>query len=293
VDDGQYIEMPARPPGRALQPYLQAAYDLSTPRVPPEGGEPPGFVKEPCDRSRSGSSALDEIAALTKFVFLPTGESEYDEKARRQASEGRRREGPSRRSGAGLAALERFAKEPVKSCMKSVRKKTRGEAGKGAQPLRVAVTGSDQSPPMHDTSASSDRERVDLPDSIRPEDSSGSNVLVVGSVASTRSRTPHGGGQRASGVGDALRVISQRFGRLRLVGVVGKGFPAPPQALEDDTWSQKIDPSASRQADGQDRYAGTGRFEGEHTGARATDTSLQSTWSWVYYVKRSSPDTNG
>ncbi|HEV3027714.1 MAG TPA: glutamate--tRNA ligase, partial [Planctomycetota bacterium] len=52
---------------------------------------------------------------------------------------------------AGLSAMERFEKEPVEILLKSVAERRGLKLGKVAQPLRVAVTGGDASPPMHET----------------------------------------------------------------------------------------------------------------------------------------------
>ena len=61
---------------------------------------------------------------------------------------------------AGLADMAAFDKEPVEALLKSIGEKRGLKMGKVAQPLRVAVTGTDQSPPMHETLAVVGRERA-------------------------------------------------------------------------------------------------------------------------------------
>ncbi len=53
-----------------------------------------------------------------------------------------------------------FEKEPVEALLKSVAEKRGLKLGKVAQPLRVAVTGSDASPPMHETLGILGKDRV-------------------------------------------------------------------------------------------------------------------------------------
>jgi glutamyl-tRNA synthetase len=47
--------------------------------------------------------------------------------------------------------MSAFDKEPVEQLLKAVAEKRGLKLGKVAQPLRVAVTGGDASPPMHET----------------------------------------------------------------------------------------------------------------------------------------------
>jgi glutamyl-tRNA synthetase len=61
---------------------------------------------------------------------------------------------------AGLAAIPSFEKEPVEALLKAVADRRGLKLGKVAQPLRVAVTGSDASPPMHETLAVLGKDRV-------------------------------------------------------------------------------------------------------------------------------------
>jgi glutamyl/glutaminyl-tRNA synthetase len=51
---------------------------------------------------------------------------------------------------AGLAGMEKFEKEAVEKLLRSIAEKRKLKLGQVAQPLRVALTGSDQSPPIHD-----------------------------------------------------------------------------------------------------------------------------------------------
>jgi len=53
-----------------------------------------------------------------------------------------------------------FEKEAIESLLKGVAEKRGLKLGKVAQPLRVAVTGSDASPPMHETLTIIGKERV-------------------------------------------------------------------------------------------------------------------------------------
>jgi len=92
---------------------------------------------------------LDEIAPLTKFIFLPT--VYYDEKAVTKWLKADGGKSVLEELRIGLAAMERFEKEPVENLLKSVAEKRGLKLGKVAQPLRVAVTGGDASPPMHET----------------------------------------------------------------------------------------------------------------------------------------------
>jgi glutamyl-tRNA synthetase len=56
--------------------------------------------------------------------------------------------------------MERFEKDPIEALLKAVAEKRGLKLGKVAQPLRVAVTGSDASPPMHETLGILGKERV-------------------------------------------------------------------------------------------------------------------------------------
>jgi glutamyl-tRNA synthetase len=123
------------------RPYLAACYDLS--KVPPD------TLREAVRQQQERLKRLDEIVGLTKFVFLPS--IEYDEKAVAKWLKADGGKAVLEELRTGLAGMERFEKEPVESLLKSVAEKRGLKLGKVAQPLRVAVTGSDASPPMHET----------------------------------------------------------------------------------------------------------------------------------------------
>jgi glutamyl/glutaminyl-tRNA synthetase len=149
--NGQYIrKCPLDRLVELCKPYLAAKYDLS--RIPPE------TLKEAVRQQQERLKRLDEIAALTKFVFAES--VEYDEKAIAKHLKVDGGKAILEELRAGLAAVERFDKESVETLLKSVAEKRGAKLGKVAQPLRVAVTGSDQSPPMHETLSILGKERV-------------------------------------------------------------------------------------------------------------------------------------
>jgi len=132
------------------RPYLSEKYDLS--KVSPE------TMKEAVRQQQERLKRLDEIAPLTKFVFLPT--VDYDEKAVTKWLKAEGGKSVLEELRTGLAAMDRFEREPVESLLKSVAEKRGLKLGKVAQPLRVAVTGGDASPPMHETLAILGKETV-------------------------------------------------------------------------------------------------------------------------------------
>jgi len=142
--NGQYIrKCPIDRLVELCKPYLAEKYDLS--KVSSE------TLKEAVRQQQERLKRLDEIAPLTKFVFLPT--VEVDEKAVTKWLKAEGGKAVLEELRTGLAAMERFEKEPVESLLKSIAEKRGLKLGKVAQPLRVAVTGSDASPPMHETLA--------------------------------------------------------------------------------------------------------------------------------------------
>ncbi len=149
--NGQYIKKCA--PGRLVdlcRPYLAAAYDLSA--------VPPATVAEAVRQQHERLKRLDEIVPQTRWVFAK--DVVYDEKA---VAKWIRAEGGKEilaELRAGLATMERFEKEPIEALLKAVAEKRGLKLGKVAQPLRVAVTGSDASPPMHETLGILGKERV-------------------------------------------------------------------------------------------------------------------------------------
>ena len=99
---------------------------------------------------------LGDIVALTKFWLAPSIETDpkAEEKWLKDSKE------VLAELRAGLAAMAAFDKDPVEALLKSVSEKRGLKMAKVAQPLRVAVTGSDQSPPIHETLAVVGRERA-------------------------------------------------------------------------------------------------------------------------------------
>ena len=97
------------------------------------------------------------------------------------------------------------------------------------------------------------------------------NVLVVGSVALDTLETPHGRADNALG-GSATHfaLSASRFAPVRLVGVVGKDFPAEHIDLLK---SQKIDVSGLEIADGK-TFRWHGRFVGDMSRAETISVEL-------------------
>ena len=91
------------------------------------------------------------------------------------------------------------------------------------------------------------------------------NVLVVGSVALDTLETPHGRADDALG-GSATHfaLAASRFAPVRLVGVVGRDFPA--EHL-DMLKAQKIDLSGLEIVEGK-TFRWHGRFEGDMSRAQ-------------------------
>ncbi len=132
------------------KPYLAAKYDLST--VSAE------TLREAVRQQQERLKRLDEIALLTKFVFQAA--VDYDEKAVAKWLKADGGKAVLEELRAGLAPIATFDKEPVEQLLKSVAEKRGLKLGKVAQPLRVAVTGGDASPPMHETLGILGRDRV-------------------------------------------------------------------------------------------------------------------------------------
>ncbi|HEX7897948.1 MAG TPA: glutamate--tRNA ligase [Planctomycetota bacterium] len=149
--NGQYIKK--CPPARLVElcrPYLEKAYDLSA--VKPE------VVAEAVRQQHERLKRLDEIVAQTRWVFAK--DVVYDEKAVAKWLKAEGGKDVLLELRTGLAAMERFEKEPIEALLKAVAEKRGLKLGKVAQPLRVAVTGSDASPPMHETLGILGKERV-------------------------------------------------------------------------------------------------------------------------------------
>ena len=132
------------------RPYLAAAYDLS--KVSPD------TIREAVRQQQERLKRLDEIVPLTRWVFLDA--VAYDEKAVAKWLKADGGKVVLEELRAGLAALDRFEKEAIEALLKSIAEKRALKMGKVAQPLRVAVTGGDQSPPMHETLGVLGKERV-------------------------------------------------------------------------------------------------------------------------------------
>jgi glutamyl-tRNA synthetase len=123
------------------RPYLAAKYDLS--------GVSAETVKEAVRQQQERLRRLDEIVGLTRFVFAP--DLEIDEKAVTKWLRSDDGKSILEELRSGLAPMAAFEKDAIEHLLKGVAE-TRGlKLGKVAQPLRVAVTGSDASPPMHET----------------------------------------------------------------------------------------------------------------------------------------------
>ena len=149
--NGQYIKKcPLDRLVALCRPYLEKAYDL--------GATPPEVVTEAVRQQQERLKRLDEIVAQTRWVFAK--DVVYDEKAVAKwlTAEGGKDVLMELRDG--LAKMERFEKEPIEALLKGVAEKRALKMGKVAQPLRVAVTGSDASPPMHETLGILGKERV-------------------------------------------------------------------------------------------------------------------------------------
>jgi glutamyl-tRNA synthetase len=132
------------------RPALEKAYDLS--------GVPGEKIREAVRQQQERLKTLSEIAALTRFFFVD--EVTYDPKAvEKWIKAGDGRDVLAELRGA-LSAMGAFEKEPVERLLKTVSEKRQLKLGKVAQPLRVAVTGGDASPPMHETLGLLGRERV-------------------------------------------------------------------------------------------------------------------------------------
>jgi glutamyl-tRNA synthetase len=149
--NGQYIrKVPIDRLVDLCRPYLAAKYDMS--------GVPAETLKEAVRQQQERLKRLDEIVPLTSWIFL--ADVEYDDK---KVSEYLRVEGGKsilEELRAGLAPMPAFEKEPVEKLLKSVAEKRGLKLGKVAQPLRVAVTGGDKSPPMNETLSILGKDRV-------------------------------------------------------------------------------------------------------------------------------------
>jgi len=115
-------------------------------------------VKEAVRQQQERLKRLDEIVTLTKWVFLP--DLEVDEKAVTKWLKADGGKSILEELRAGLAPMATFEKEAIEALLKGAAEKRGLKLGKVAQPLRVAVTGSDASPPMHETLGILGKDRV-------------------------------------------------------------------------------------------------------------------------------------
>ncbi len=97
------------------------------------------------------------------------------------------------------------------------------------------------------------------------------SLLVVGSVALDTVETPYGSVQEELG-GSAVyfSLAASQFGRVRLVGVVGRDFP---QAYLDRLASRDIDLAGLQQAEGE-TFRWHGAYKGRMEQARTVDVRL-------------------
>jgi glutamyl-tRNA synthetase len=140
--NGQYIRKCEL--GRLVElckPYLAAKYDLA--KVSAD------VVKEAVRQQQERLKKLDEIVGLTQWVFLD--EPVTDDKAVAKWLKVDGGKAILEELRGGLAPMATFEKDAIESLLKGVAEKRGLKLGKVAQPLRVAVTGSDASPPMHET----------------------------------------------------------------------------------------------------------------------------------------------
>jgi len=149
--NGQYIrKCPIERLVELCRPYLAAKYGLN--------GIPAETIREAVRQQQERLKRLDEIVGLTKFVFLP--DVEYDDKAVTKWLKADGGKAVLEELRAGLAPMATFEKDAIENLLKSVAEKRGLKLGKVAQPLRVAVTGGDASPPMHETLGILGKDRV-------------------------------------------------------------------------------------------------------------------------------------
>jgi glutamyl-tRNA synthetase len=100
---------------------------------------------------------LDEVAAQVRFLFAD--EVAYDEASWQKVME---KEGVAevlRSAAARLAALEAWETGPIEEALRGLLADLGLSARKGLQPIRVAVTGSQVSPPLFESLEALGRER--------------------------------------------------------------------------------------------------------------------------------------
>ena len=120
------------------RPYLEKAYDLS--RAPADK------VRAAVAQQHERLKRLDEIVGLTGYYFAPLA---YDAAA---VDKWLKNGGFDvlRELKGELKNAPDFGKERIETLLKSIAERRKLKLGNVAQPLRVAVTGTAQSPPIHD-----------------------------------------------------------------------------------------------------------------------------------------------
>jgi glutamyl/glutaminyl-tRNA synthetase len=120
------------------RPYLEQAYDLS--RVPPDK------VKTAVAQQQERLKRLDEIVGLARFFFAPVAHdpAAVDKWLKPGGFD------VVRELKGELQKAADFGKDRVEGLLKGIAEKRGLKLGGVAQPLRVAVTGTAQSPPIHD-----------------------------------------------------------------------------------------------------------------------------------------------
>lgn len=101
---------------------------------------------------------LPDIVPLTQFVMKPTVEYETGPVDKVLKKEGVAAVLAEARKT--LAELPAFSSAPIEESLKQLSARLNVKFGQVAQPIRVAVTGSDKSPPIHDTLEVLGRDRV-------------------------------------------------------------------------------------------------------------------------------------
>jgi len=120
------------------RPYLEKAYDLSK--------RPVEKIRTAVAQQQERLKRLDEIVKPTQFYFAPVT---YDPAAvEKWLTNGGF--DVLREVKGELERAPDFSKERIEAILKSLAEKRATKLGNVAQPLRVAVTGTAQSPPIHD-----------------------------------------------------------------------------------------------------------------------------------------------
>lgn len=148
--NGQYLrKAPLDRVVEICRPYLEKAYDLA--------GLPAEKIREAVAQQHPRLRRLDEIVPTTRFFFAK--EVAYDEKA---VAKHLKADGAAALLTELRAELEKIPLDqgPVEELFKRMAEARQVKLAKIAQPLRVALTGGEASPPMHDVLHLLGRERV-------------------------------------------------------------------------------------------------------------------------------------